>query len=40
MSLPKAIIAILLMLSLSACSSTQSKLKRVDIGMVFRRSRI
>ncbi len=31
----RAIVAILLVLSLSACSSTQSKLKRIDIGMVY-----
>jgi len=36
MSLRRAVIAILLILALSACSSTQSKLKRVDTGMGFR----
>ncbi len=35
MSLPKAVIATLLILALSACSSTQSRLKRVDADMGF-----
>ena len=35
MFLRKTIVAILLVLSLTACSTTQSKLKRIDIGMTY-----
>jgi outer membrane protein assembly factor BamE (lipoprotein component of BamABCDE complex) len=36
MSLLKAVIAILLILPLCACASTQSKLKRIETGMDFK----